>query len=49
MFTIPYTIGNTKFENAMIDLRASIIVMSYSIYVFLKLRPLIKTGGHLTS
>ena len=44
MFTISYTLGNTKFENTMIDLGASINVLSYSIYVSLKLGLLIKTG-----
>ena len=44
MFTIPYTLGNTKFENAMINLRASINVMPYSIYASLKLGSWIKTG-----
>ena len=44
MFTMPCTIGNTKLEKAMLDLRASINVMPYSIYVFLKLGPLNKTG-----
>ena len=44
MFTIPCTLGDSKFENTMIDLRASINVMSYSIYAYLKLGPLIKIG-----
>ncbi|XP_030930818.1 uncharacterized protein LOC115956643 [Quercus lobata] len=44
MFTMPCTIGNTKLEKAMLDLGASINVMPYSIYVFLKLGPLNKTG-----
>ncbi|XP_059461891.1 uncharacterized protein LOC132190882 [Corylus avellana] len=44
MFTIPCTIGNMRFEKAMIDLGASINVMPYSIYAFLKLGPLNKTG-----
>ncbi|XP_040988944.1 uncharacterized protein LOC121236561 [Juglans microcarpa x Juglans regia] len=44
MFTIPCTIGNTRFEKVMIDLGASINVMPYSIYAFLKLGPLNKTG-----
>jgi hypothetical protein len=44
MFTIPCTIGNTRFENAMTDLGASINVMPYSIYAFLKLGPLKKTS-----
>ncbi|XP_068662874.1 uncharacterized protein [Aristolochia californica] len=44
MLTIPCTLGNTRFEKAMIDLRASINVMTYSIYASLKLRPLNKIG-----
>lgn len=44
MFTIPCTIGNTKFENVMLDLGASINVMSYSIYTSLKLGPISKTS-----
>ncbi|XP_059429173.1 uncharacterized protein LOC132162985 [Corylus avellana] len=44
MFTIPCTIGNTRFEKAMIDLGASINVMPYSIYASLKLGSLNKTG-----
>ena len=44
MFTIPYTIGNTQLEKAMLDLGASINVMPYSIYVSLKLGPLNKIG-----
>ncbi|XP_068641922.1 uncharacterized protein [Aristolochia californica] len=44
MFTIPCTLGNTRFEKAMIDLGASINVMPYSIYASLKLEPLNKTG-----
>jgi hypothetical protein len=44
MFTIPCTIGNTRFENAMTDLGASINVMPYSIYASLKLGPLNKTS-----
>jgi len=44
MFTIPWTIGNTQHEKAMLDLGASINVMPYSIYVSLKLGPLNKTG-----
>jgi hypothetical protein len=43
MFTIPCTIGNTRFEKTMIDLGASINVMPYSIYTSLKLGPLNKT------
>jgi hypothetical protein len=44
MFTIPCTIGNTRFEKAMADLGASINVIPYSIYASLKLGPLHKTG-----
>jgi hypothetical protein len=44
MFTIPCTIGNTRFEKAMTDLGASINVMPYSIYASLKLGPLNKTS-----
>ncbi|XP_068662924.1 uncharacterized protein [Aristolochia californica] len=44
MFTIPCTLGNTGFEKAMIDLGASINVMSYSIHASLKLETLNKTG-----
>jgi len=44
MFTIPCTIGNTRFEKAMLDLGASINVMPYSIYTSLKLGPLNKTS-----
>ncbi|XP_024200618.1 uncharacterized protein LOC112203954 [Rosa chinensis] len=36
-FSIPCTIGNTNFENVMLDLRASINVMPYSIYESLDL------------
>lgn len=42
-FTIPCTIGSTRFEIAMIDLGVVIKVMSYSIYAYLKLGPLNKT------
>ncbi|XP_068649027.1 uncharacterized protein [Aristolochia californica] len=45
MFTIPCKLGNIRFEKAMIDLGASINVMSYSIYASLKLGPLNKLGG----
>ena len=43
-FTIPYTIGNTRFEKAMLDLGASINVMPYSIYASLNIGPLKETG-----
>ncbi|CAN6554965.1 unnamed protein product [Malus baccata var. baccata] len=36
-FTIPYVIGNTRFESAMLDLGASINVMPYSIYASMNL------------
>lgn len=44
MFTIPCTIGNTRFEKTMIDLGAFLNVMPYSIYASLKLGPLNKIG-----
>ena len=44
MFTIPCKIGDIRFENAMLDLGASINVMSYSINASLQLEPLHKTG-----
>lgn len=44
MFTIPCTIGNVRFEKAMLDSGASINIMSYSIYAYLKLGPLNETG-----
>ncbi|XP_073153605.1 uncharacterized protein [Henckelia pumila] len=44
MFFIPCTIGNVSLENVMLDLGASINVMSYSIYASLKLGHLNKTG-----
>ncbi|CAN6715724.1 unnamed protein product [Malus baccata var. baccata] len=43
-FTIPSVIGNTRFENAMLDLGASINVMPYSIYASMNLGELIKDG-----
>ena len=43
-FTIPYTIGNTIFERCMLDLRALISVMPYSIYNSLNLGPMEETG-----
>ncbi|XP_022863679.1 uncharacterized protein LOC111383764, partial [Olea europaea var. sylvestris] len=43
-FTIPCIIGNTRFEKAMLDLGASINVMPYSIYAYLNLGSLNKTG-----
>ena len=44
MFTIPCVIGNTKIENTMLDLGASINVMPHSVYESLKLGPLKQTG-----
>jgi hypothetical protein len=44
MFTIPCTIGNMRFEKAKTDSGASINVMPYSIYAYLKLGPLNKTS-----
>ncbi|XP_070675197.1 uncharacterized protein [Malus domestica] len=41
-FTIPCVIGNTRFENAMLDLGASINVMPYSIYASMNLGELKK-------
>ncbi|KAK9714200.1 hypothetical protein RND81_06G079200 [Saponaria officinalis] len=43
MFTIPCTIGNTKFHKAMLDLGASINVLPYSLYQSLKLGPMTET------
>ncbi|CAN6725282.1 unnamed protein product [Malus baccata var. baccata] len=43
-FTIPYVIGNTHFESAMLDLGASINVMPYSIYASMHLGELKKDG-----
>ncbi|XP_068663028.1 uncharacterized protein [Aristolochia californica] len=45
MFTIPCTLGNTRFEKAIIDLGASINAMPYSIYDSLKLGPLNNKTG----
>ena len=39
-FCIPCIIGNNKFENAMLDLGASVSVMPLSIFNFLSRRPL---------
>ena len=41
-FTIPCTIGKTKFKNAMLDLGASINVMPHSVYASLGLGELKK-------
>ncbi|CAN6583747.1 unnamed protein product [Malus baccata var. baccata] len=43
-FTIPCVIGNTKFEQCMLDLGASINVMSYSIYASMNLGELKNDG-----
>ena len=43
-FTIPCIIGNNRIEHAMLDLGASINVISYSVYASLKLDPLKQTG-----
>jgi len=43
-FCVPCIIGNNKFENAMLDLGASINVMPLSIFKFLSLGPLQPTG-----
>ncbi|KAM2252624.1 hypothetical protein TB1_006429 [Malus domestica] len=43
-FTIPCVIGNTRFEHAMLDLGASINVMSYSIYASMNLGELKNDG-----
>ena len=43
-FTVPCTIGNTRFGKAMLDLGASINVMPYSIYASLNLDDLKETG-----
>ncbi|KAH9716155.1 hypothetical protein KPL71_021360 [Citrus sinensis] len=43
-FTIPCTIGNTRFKRCMLDLGASINIMPYSIYNSLNLGPMEETG-----
>ncbi|KAM1470422.1 hypothetical protein ACFXTO_041475 [Malus domestica] len=43
-FMIPCVIGNTRFENAMLDLGASINVMPYSIYASMNLGELKNDG-----
>ncbi|XP_074301592.1 uncharacterized protein LOC141632993 [Silene latifolia] len=43
VFTIPCIIGDTRFERAMLDLGASIIVLPYHVYESLKLGPLKST------
>lgn len=44
MFTIPCTLGDTKFARAMLDLGASINVIPYSLYKSLEPEPLHETG-----
>ncbi|CAM8943733.1 unnamed protein product [Rhodiola kirilowii] len=43
-YTIPCTIGNTRLENCMLDLGASINVLPYSIYSCLRIGPLEPAG-----
>jgi len=43
-FTIPCIIGSNRFENAMLDLGASINVMPLSVFISLSLGPLKPTG-----
>ncbi|CAN6707333.1 unnamed protein product [Malus baccata var. baccata] len=43
-FTIPCVIGNTRFKSAMLDLRASINVMPYSVYASMNLGALKHDG-----
>ena len=43
-FTIPFVIGSTRFEHAMLDLGASINVMPYSIYASMNLGELKNDG-----
>jgi len=44
MFFVPCIIGSTKFDNAMVDLGASINVMPLSVFISLHLGPLKSTG-----
>ena len=44
MVSIPCVIGDTKFDKAMLDIRASINVLPYSLYKPLGLGPLHETG-----
>ncbi|WVZ02710.1 hypothetical protein V8G54_023516 [Vigna mungo] len=44
IFSIPCVIGNSKFDNAMLDLEASINVMPLSVFTSLSLGPLKTTG-----
>ncbi|CAM8944048.1 unnamed protein product [Rhodiola kirilowii] len=43
-YTIPCTIGNIRLENCMLDLGASINVLPYSIYSYLRIGPLEPAG-----
>ncbi|CAM8963480.1 unnamed protein product [Rhodiola kirilowii] len=43
-YTIPYTIGNIRIENCMLDLGASINVLPFSLYSCLRIGPLEPTG-----
>ena len=43
-FSIPYTIGNIRFEKVVLDLGASINIMSYSIYATMNLGALTETN-----
>ncbi|KAM2739061.1 hypothetical protein EV2_033217 [Malus domestica] len=43
-FTIPYVIGNTRFEHAMLDLGVSINAMPYSVYTSMNLGELKNDG-----
>ncbi|CAM8943899.1 unnamed protein product [Rhodiola kirilowii] len=43
-YTIPCTIGNIRIENCILDLRASINVLPYSIYSCLRIGPLEPAG-----
>jgi len=43
-FTIPCTIGNYRFDDALIDLGVAINVMSHSVYASLKVSPLKPTN-----
>jgi len=43
-FTIPYTIGNYKFDHALIDLVAAINVMPHSVYASFNVGPLKPTN-----
>ncbi|XP_068315019.1 uncharacterized protein, partial [Pyrus communis] len=48
-FTIPCIIGNTRFEQSMLDLGASINVMPYSIYASMNLGELKQDGSTLNT